>query len=290
MWKRFQTHLHRWAIPNPTSIIIAGQAIFYLLSLIGNDQVGGFDLTRIMLLPGEILKGEVWRLFTFIFYPPAREPIFIIFTWLLMYRYGTALEASWGTYRLNLFLWIAILAMIVSHFVVWAFAGDDAIVAAQIFVVSLTGGSININTFIYGTLFLAFARLFPDFVINLMFILPIRIKWLSLIAWLGYGYVFLRGDATVKFVIFASLLNYFLFLGRDHVREFRQGRRRKVFQTAVEKSSRPVHTCLVCGVNSEAAPKTSFRYCSKCEGQCCYCPEHIQNHEHVTSTDAKQET
>jgi hypothetical protein len=281
MWKPSRSHLRRWAIPNPTSIIIAGQAIFYLLSQIGSDQVGKFDLTRIMLLPGKILEGEVWRLFTFIFYPPAAVPIFVIFTWLLMYRFGTALEAIWGTYRLNLFLWIAIFAMIVSHFFVWTLAGDAGIVSAQIFVVSLTNGSINVNTFIYGTLFLAFARLFPDFIINLMFILPIRIKWLALIAWLGYGYVFLRGDAPVKIIIFASLLNYILFLGREHVREFKQGRRRKVFQAKVEKTAKPVHTCRVCDVNSESSPKTSFRYCSKCEGQCCYCPEHIQNHEHV---------
>ena len=50
------------------------------------------------------------------------------------------------------------------------------------------------NGFLYGSLFLAFARLYPDFIINLFFILPIRIKWLALLQWISYGYQFVRGD------------------------------------------------------------------------------------------------
>ena len=37
------------------------------------------------------------------------------------------------------------------------------------------------NGFLYSSIFLAFARLFPDFIINLFFVLPIRIKWLALL-------------------------------------------------------------------------------------------------------------
>ena len=283
--KRLRSSLQRWAIPNPTSYIIAGQALFYLLSHLGNDRFASFDLTKIMLLPGKILDGEVWRLFSFVFIPPASTPIFVIFVWLLMYRYGTALEAIWGTYRYNLYLIVGFASTIVAHFIVWAMGGDTAIVLAQMFVNQLSQGSVDITTFVYGTLFLAFARLFPDYVIQVMFVLPMRVRWLALIAWIGYGYVFLRGDVTVKLIIFASLLNYFLFLGREHVRELKQGQRKRAFQAKVEKTAKALHTCRVCGVNSETSPKTSFRYCSKCDGQCCYCPEHIQNHEHVQDAE-----
>jgi hypothetical protein len=286
--KRLESFLRRWAIPNPTAIIIAGQAFFYLLSRLGNPEVGQFDLTRIMLLPGQVLQGEVWRLVSFIFFPPATTPLFVIFFWLLMYRFGTALETVWGTYRYNLYLWIGFLAVIVAHFIVWGLGGDGAVMLAQFSVMSFSRGTIDITSFIYGTLFLAFARLFPNFTINVMFILPMQIRWLALIAWLGYGYAFLRGDISVKIFIVASLLNYFLFLGRDHLREIKQGQRRRAFQAKVEKVGKPVHTCLVCGINSETSPKTAFRYCSKCAGQCCYCPEHIQNHEHVLDEAAAE--
>lgn len=281
--KNLEARLRRWAIPNPTAIIIAGQVLLYLLMRLNRGGEGGFDPTRLMLLPGLVLQGEVWRLVTFIFFPPLTDSIFVIFFWLLFYRYGTALEEVWGTYRLNLFLLVGILATLVGHFILWALAGDSAIVMAQVFVVNLTRGVVDITTFVYGTVFLAFARLFPDFVINLMFVLPIRIKWLGMIAWIGYGYVFLRGDWTVKILVTAALINYFLFLGREHIREWKQGRRRRTFQARVASVGKPVHKCLVCGLDSESSPKTSFRYCSKCAGQCCYCPEHIQKHEHVTS-------
>lgn len=281
--KNLEARLRRWAIPNPTAVIIAGQVLLYLLMRLNRGGEGGFDPTRLMLLPGLVLQGEVWRLVTFIFFPPLTDSIFVIFFWLLFYRYGTALEEVWGTYRLNLFLLVGILATLVGHFILWALAGDSAIVMAQVFVVNLTRGVVDITTFVYGTVFLAFARLFPDFVINLMFVLPIRIKWLGMIAWIGYGYVFLRGDWTVKILVTAALMNYFLFLGREHIREWKQGRRRRTFQARVASVGKPIHKCLVCGLDSESSPKTSFRYCSKCAGQCCYCPEHIQNHEHVAS-------
>jgi hypothetical protein len=258
-----------------------------LLSHMGNE-FGGFDLTKIMLLPGKVMEGEVWRLFSFIFFPPGERPIFVIFVWLLTYRFGTALEAVWGTYRFNLFLLIAFLSTLAAHFVIWTFGGDMMIIATQFFVVNLSKGSVDSTTFVYGTLFLAFSRLFPDYVIQVMFILPMRIRWLALIAWIGYGYVFLRGDWAVKVMIAASLLNYFIFLGRDHLREIKQGQRRRTFQAKVAKVAHPSHTCRVCGANSDTSPKMTFRYCSKCAGQCCYCPDHIQNHEHVLTEPAEE--
>lgn len=286
--KRLKSKLQRWAIPNPTSYLIAGQALFYLLSHLGNNEMGGFDLTKIMLLPGKVMEGEVWRLFSFVFFPPGERPIFVIFVWLLTYRFGTALETVWGTYRFNIFLLIAFFSMIAAHFVLWAVGGDMAVVSTLVNIRTISKGSVDTNTFVYGTLFLAFARLFPDYVIQLMFILPIRIRWLALITWIAYGYVFLRGDWAIKVIVLASLVNYFVFLGRDHLREIKQGQRRRTFQAKVAKAAKPSHTCRVCGANSDDSPKLAFRYCSKCAGQCCYCPEHIQNHEHVAEEEATE--
>jgi hypothetical protein len=42
-----------------------------------------------------------------------------------------------------------------------------------------------------------------------------------------------------------------------------------------------VHKCRICGLTSEQAPRMQFRYCSKCEGDNCYCAEHLPDHEHV---------
>jgi len=261
---RLESRFGRWAIPNVTVIIIAGQVLLYFLQVMRAGQGG--ELAKIYLLPSAVLQGEVWRLFTFLFAPPATRSIFVIFYWILMYLFGNGLEQQWGTFRYNIFLLIGYLASVAAAFIAYAF-GYDAIAN---------------NGFLYGTVFLAFARLFPDFTINIYFILPIKIKWLALLMWIGYGYGFIKGDWMGRMLIVASILNYLLFFGREHVRDWRQGHRRREYQSKVKATSKSIqHQCEVCDLNSETSPRTLFRYCSKCDGQCCYCPEHIRNHEHV---------
>ena len=83
-------------------------------------------------------------------------------------------------------------------------------------------------------------------------------------------------------MVAAAVLNYVLFFGRDVWRNMKHGRRRMQFQSRTRRATnRIIHKCRVCGLTSDDAPRTQFRYCSKCEGQCCYCPEHLENHEHV---------
>lgn len=262
---RLESRFGRWAIPNVTVILIAGQVLLYFMQAMRAGQGG--ELAKIHLLPSAVMHGEVWRLVTFLFTPPATNPIFVIFYWILMYMFGTALEQQWGTFKFNIFLLIGYLASVAAAFIAYAF-GQDAIAS---------------NAFLYGTLFLAFARLFPDFTINLYFILPIKIKWLALLMWIMYGYQLLTSGWMGRMLVVASVLNYLLFFGREHLRELKQGHRRRTYQSRVQSAAKEIqHECRVCGLNSEMSPKTLFRYCSKCEGQCCYCPKHIKNHEHVT--------
>jgi hypothetical protein len=87
-----------------------------------------------------------------------------------------------------------------------------------------------------------------------------------------------------RMLVVATVLNYLLFFGPEHMREFRQQHRRRSFQTKSKKATAAhKHVCRVCGVNSTDSPKTLFRYCSKCEGQVCYCPDHIRDHQHVAA-------
>ncbi len=266
---RLEKRFGRWAIPNLTVIIIGGQIVLYLAQMLHQGQgIGGDPFANLYLIPAKVLSGEIWRLVSFAFVPPRAALLWAIITWMLFYFFGTTLENHWGTFRYNLFLIIGLLANIGAAFVTLANGP----------------GFIAENGFLYGTVFLAFARLFPNFVINLFFILPIQIKWLALLAWLGYGYSLIQGDGMSRLLIVASVFNYLLFFGRDHWRDIKNRYRRKSYQSQTRKASGAlVHECLVCGLDSEKAPKTLFRYCSKCEGQCCYCPEHIHDHEHVVT-------
>ena len=264
---RLETRLRRWAIPNLTGIIIGGQVALYLVQTLRAGQGLAADpFGNLYLIPDKVLQGEIWRLVSFAFIPPAAGFLFVVISWMLFYFFGTTLENQWGAVRYNLFLWVGLMANVAASFV--------TLVAGP--------GYVANNGFLYGTVFLAFARLFPDFTINLFFILPIQIKWLALLAWIGYGYALVKGDWMARVLILASVANYLVFFGREHWLELRSGQRHRSYQSRTKAAANSlVHRCRVCDLDSEASPKTLFRYCSKCAGQCCYCPEHIGDHEHV---------
>ena len=252
--------LGRFAIPNLSLYLVIGQVLFWGLAL-----MAGFDLGRIALLPAAVVAGEVWRLVTFVVVPPNMHPVFIAFAWYLFYLMGTALEQYWGTFRYNVFLGIGWLLTVGAAF--------------------LTPFAYASNLFLAGSVFLAFAYLNPDFVMMIFFILPVKIKWLALLQWLGYGYVLVIGPWPARFAVLAATGNFLLFFTADIVRQIRVGRRRMTHQARTFGASgderEPRHRCRVCGRTDLTDPNLDFRYCSKCAGNQCYCPDHLFNHEHV---------
>lgn len=262
---KFERALGRFAIPNITLYLIIGQ-VFVLLG----SMLGRLDATLFVLVPALVPYGEWWRIFTFLLMPPPPGMfgyIFVAFAWYIFYLMGDALEAYWGAFRYNLFL----------------LAGFILTVGAAF----LTPESPATNAFIAGSVFLAFAYLHPDFELALFFILPIKIKWLALITWVMYGVSFVRGDWSTRFQILASVGNILLFFGRDIWLGIRQRRRSMARQAEKISREEPAHRhrCHVCGRTDVSHPQLDFRYCSKCAGDQCYCPEHIHNHAHVVTAD-----
>jgi hypothetical protein len=246
---------HRFAIPNITVYLIVGQVMFYLF-----DMSGRFILERVVLIPDRVLAGEWWRLITFLFIPPPMNPIFAFFAWYLFYLMGSALEGRWGSFRYNLFLLIGYIVTVAVTF--------------------LFPYSAATNIFIGGSVFLAFAYLYPDFQLYIFFILPVRIKWLALITWIGYAYELLVGSWLTRVLVLASISNFLLFFGRDIYWNMKTGRRKMVFQAKQFAGKKEAfHTCAVCGKTDISHPQMEFRYCSECGGLG-YCMDHISNHEH----------
>ena len=272
---RLEKKFGRFAMPDLTLIVIVGQVLVYVLLQINPVQPGQNGLgilERIEMSPDKVLSGEVWRLVTFLFFPPTTNVIFAFFFWYLFYLMGTTLEVTWGAFRYTLFLAIGYLASIACAFGIYFALGP------------VEGNMPATNAFLYGTIFLAFARLYPEFTMYIFFILPVKIRWLALLQWIGYALGFLFGPWMTRAMIVASIFNYLLFFGREIWLDMKQGHRRMRHQAKTLKSpTRIVHKCRVCGLTSDDAPQTQFRYCSKCEGEACYCSEHLRDHEHVVS-------
>ncbi len=245
------------AIPNLTQIIIAGQALLFLAAM-GNPGMVG----RATLVWSQVLQGEVWRLLTFLLIPVSFSPLWLFFALYIFYMFGTALEQYWGVVRYNAFLWLGALLTIAS--------------AALVPDMPVSG------TFLYGTVFLAFATYNPDFTLNLFFILPVKVKWLAWFQAAGYVLLFLGGNWGIKLTVLASVGNYLIFFAPTVISWARNRQRRMQWESRqLKPGKQPRHTCAVCGKNSDTDPNAEFRYCSKCGGEKAYCEEHLRDHEHV---------
>lgn len=254
------------AIPHLSLYLVLGQVL-----VLGAEMAERIGPQQLWLLPARVLAGEWWRVATFLFEPPSISIWFIAFAWYMFYLMGSALEGHWGVGRYNLFLLTG-----------WA------LTVAVSFVTPFVPAS---NAFLAGSVFLAFAYLAPEFELALFFILPVKIKWLALIAWIGYAFALATGDTHTRLAVLASTGNFLLFFAGDIWSRMRQHRRRMTHQAQnlreAEEEEGPRHRCYVCGKNSDTHPDLDFRYCSKCAGDQCYCPEHIRNHEHVLVDETK---
>jgi hypothetical protein len=251
--------LRRFAIPNITLYLITGQVILFVLNLSGK-----FDLSFVLLIPELVLVGQWWRLISFIFIPPAAHPIFIIFAWYLFYLMGNALEGHWGDFRFNLFLLIGYIVTVAVSFLFPAYPAT--------------------NIFVGGSVFLAFAFLYPDFEILIFFILPVKVKWLALLTGIGYAYQIVAGPWPIRLFVLASVTNFLLFFSKDILWRIKAGNRRMVRKAkTVSSKKEPFHRCTTCGITDVSHPDMEFRYCREC-GSLGYCSEHIKNHEHVKKT------
>lgn len=257
MSRSFRRWLARWAVPNLTLTIVVLQVAVFLLQFVEPALVEQIAFDR-----QAILSGQVWRLATFLIMPPTINPVWALIFWWCFLSFGAAVEGQFGTPGYNLYLLIGWLANVG---------------AAML----LPGGAVS-NGFLFGTVFLAFAQLFPELELYVFFIIPVKAKWLALVAWVGYFLGFAGGDWATRAMIMASVANFFVFFGGEIWQRIRAGRRRAVYQGKVNaRQHKPFHVCQVCGITDRTNPQMEFRYCSQCVGQRGYCSDHLRNHEHV---------
>lgn len=274
----------RFGIPNLMKYIVIGNAVVYLLAMFsswGAVSFLSFNLSG-------LLRGEVWRLLTFLFVPLNTNLFFLAISLYFYYFIGSVLEREWGTAKFTLYYLSGTVLTLLSA------------VAASL----ITG---NFNYTIYGTnyinlsMFFAFAMLYPDMQVLLFFLIPVKVKWL---AWLD-GALFAAG--IVGSVITGSVigwltpiiavLNFFVYFWEDITERLQRRRdfaRRQTapqtirFKKAVKQQERKAqekgyhHKCCVCGRTDTDYPNLQFRYCSRCAGYHCFCEDHIFNHIHFT--------
>lgn len=293
----FERKFGKYAIRNLSFVLVMCYAAGYLLELFDRS---GLLISYLTLNPYAILHGQIWRLVTWVLIPPSSGGLF--FTLLMLYFYcsiGMSLERTWGTYRYNVYLFQGMLFTIAGSFLLMGYC---YLFHPQIQMMDMRGmlhvltvdspneyfraiAGLFSTYYINMSIFLAYAATFPDAQVLLMFIIPIRVKWLGAIYAVMLLFQFLGTNVYGKFAIGASLLNFVVFFltsrNMMHLNP-KQIHRRQEFKRDVRRNTGITkHKCAICGRTEVDSPQMQFRFCSKCDGNYEYCEEHLYTHTHI---------
>ncbi|MEI8258642.1 MAG: rhomboid family intramembrane serine protease [Deltaproteobacteria bacterium] len=242
-------------------MIVGVQAVVFLLEMTrpGFMQMLVLDRTLVM-------HGQVWRLITYLFIPPSRSLIWVIFALYWLHLIGTSLEDQWGSFR---------------YLAYWAIGMLLTTVVAFAFDVPAS------NVYLLMSLFLAFATMFPEYEIRVFLIIPVRVKWLAMLDGAMLLWMVATADGLGRLVPVIAVGNYLLFFSGTLVGLVRRGAFRaqragaaRVLREEVDSPVKSRRVCAVCGVTNEDL-SIDFRVCTceKCGGKPTeFCLKHARDH------------
>lgn len=280
----------RYAIKNLMYYIILLYALGFAIMVFQPD----FYYNWLSLDASMILKGQVWRIVTYIIYPPSGSLFTILISLYFYYTVGMMLERQWGTFRFNLYFFTGVLLHALSAIIIYLIWGTV-----------LYMGTYYLNL----SMFFAFAAMFPNMQVLFMWLIPIKMKYLAWIdgiyfivtiaagflsdhisygmaqRLISFGIIPSKSYAVMALV---SLLNFLLYatsFNSVHRMNPKEVYRRKAYEQKMQKAeppkNMPRHKCAICGRTEKDFPDLEFRFCSKCEGTYEYCQDHLFTHEHV---------
>jgi hypothetical protein len=282
---KLEKKIGKYAIPNLIVYLLIGYVIGYLLQF-GQKYTGVPYLSYLTLEPYFILhKFQLWRLVSWIIIPPNTSFIWAIIMFMLYYQLGTSLENTWGSFRFNVYIFGGMIFTIIGAFITYAIYGPTVPI-----------GQFISTYYINLSIFLAFSTCFPDMQVLLYFIIPVKMKWMSIfyLVIIGSSVVssLASGQLYAAMPIIASLLNWFIFfmmtrnLQRYNPKDIHRRaefRRQATPPRSQYRDGTPIarHKCAVCGRTEVSNPELEFRFCSKCSGNYEYCSDHLFTHQHI---------
>ncbi len=283
---KMERKIGKYAISNLSLYLIIAYVIGYILSMTGVMDV--FSLN-----PYYILKGQVWRILTWILVPPSTISIFTVIMLYFYYQLGTALERTWGVFRYNVYIFSGIIFTILGAFGLYAastLSGGSPVEMGAAVSMGFSTYYINLS------IFLAFAATYPNIQVLLFFVIPVKVKWLAYIdvVLLGYQFFFdpMIGMAG-RIAIVMSLLNFLVFFfGTRNYKNIspKEMYRRRAYREATSAQHAAgtggsgvitKHKCAICGRTEKDSDTLEFRFCSKCNGNYEYCSDHLFSHTHI---------
>ena len=277
-FERFCYHHRDQGIKNLMLYLSIASAVIYCINRI---DPSGVLYDTLCFDTDAILHGQVWRLFTYVIVVPPANILATALSLFFYYYAGQMIESVWGTFRFNLYYLTGVVLMDIAALLLQSYA---------------------LVHFLNLSLLLAFATLFPEHRVLVMYIIPVKLKYLAWVYFAIVIYEVIVYSFPMNLFPLLAILNYFLFFGADFFQvlpDFLQPRHRRSrssyspfdpkqrvvhlkWEKDMKQQSTPYHhKCTVCGRTDVSNPELEFRYCSKCNGYYCYCSDHINNHVHI---------
>ena len=154
-------------ITNLTVYIIICYVIGYLLTYMNPSL-----LSMMSLDVSKILQGQIWRLVTWVIYPPSTGNFLLFAISILFFYYpiGTSLERTWGSFRYTLYIFSGLLFVLIAAFITYFVTGGFVVIDGMTYMI---GGSVFTTYYVSLSVFLAYAACYPDMQILLWCVIPL---------------------------------------------------------------------------------------------------------------------
>ena len=190
-FSKMERKLGRYAIRNLMYYIMIVYGVGIVVQMLNPMIYWRF----LCLDPGAILHGEVWRMVTFLIYPPmgSMAPIGssagmmlsdLIFNGIalsLYYSLGTNLERTWGAFRFNVYFFMGVIGHVLASVIGYVVFKRP---------LALTTEYLNFS------LFFAFAMEYPNLEFLLFMVIPVKAKVLAIFDGIFFLYGFIVGGGS----------------------------------------------------------------------------------------------
>ena len=148
----------RLAIPGLMRYIVGANVVIYLFSLFDRS---GMLLYFLCMNPASVLQGELWRVVTYVLIPTS-DGFLLMLSLFFYYWLGESLERLWGSAKFTFYYVSGVLLTALASLLAYFIDG----LSMPIF------GAFYVNT----ALFMAYALTYPETMVRVMFILPVKMK------------------------------------------------------------------------------------------------------------------
>lgn len=198
---RLERRLGFLAVPGLPGLLTAMTAVAAMLAASKPEFVAALALD-----PDALLRGQIWRVATFLIVPPQSSLLWMLLWLAMIFAVLSSLEAAWGEFKLTVFVLIGALMSTVAALLTGA-PGDN--------------GPVHLANF------LAFARLAPDREVLVMFVIPVKLRWVAAVAAALTAIQLLGGDNASRARLIAGLSAYLLYFGPGHWHDLKLAWRRR---------------------------------------------------------------